>query len=49
MNHMIIPPFDPKQSEPVRPNMVYIKKSLSGNISRLPATLRVNTHSMRLN
>ena len=28
MNHMIIPPFDPKQSEPVRPRMVYVKKSL---------------------
>jgi hypothetical protein len=28
MNHMIIPPFDPKQSEPVRHSMVYVKKSL---------------------
>ena len=27
MNHMIIPPFDPKQSESVRPSMVYVKKS----------------------
>ena len=26
MNHMLIPPFDPKQSEPVRPHMVYVEK-----------------------
>jgi len=28
MNHMLIPPHEPKQSEPVRPPMVYVKKSL---------------------
>ena len=28
MNHMLIPPFDPKQSEPVRPHMVYVEKQL---------------------
>ena len=28
MNHAIIPPHEPKQPEPVRPPMVYVKKSL---------------------
>ncbi len=28
MNHMLIPPREPEQSEPVRPPMVYIKKRL---------------------
>jgi hypothetical protein len=28
MNHMLIPPFDPKQPEPVRPSMIYVQKSL---------------------
>ena len=28
MNQMLIPPHDPKQSEPIRPPMVYIEKSL---------------------
>ena len=28
MNHMIIPAHEPKQPEPVRPPMVYVKKSL---------------------
>lgn len=28
MNRMIIPPFDPKQSEASRPSMVYVKRSL---------------------
>jgi hypothetical protein len=28
MNHMIIPPHEPKQSDPIRPPMVYVKKSL---------------------
>ena len=28
MNYTIIPPQEPKQSEPVRPPMVYVKKSL---------------------
>jgi hypothetical protein len=26
MNHLLIPPFDPKQSEPVHPHMVYVEK-----------------------
>lgn len=28
MNHMIIPSHEPKQSEPIRPPMVYVKESL---------------------
>lgn len=28
MNHMLIPPHEPRQSEPIRPPMVYVKKSL---------------------
>ena len=28
MNHMIIPPYEPKQREPVRPPMIYIEKKL---------------------
>lgn len=28
MNHAVIPPHEPGQSEPVRPPMVYVKKSL---------------------
>jgi hypothetical protein len=28
MNRMLIPPHEPKQSDPIRPPMVYVKKSL---------------------
>ena len=28
MNRTIIPPYEPKQSEPIRPPMVYIKEAL---------------------
>ena len=28
MNRMLIPPHEPSQSEPVRPPMIYVKKSL---------------------
>ena len=28
MNHMLIPPQEPKQADPVRPPMIYVKKSL---------------------
>jgi len=27
MNHAIIPPHEPKQSEPVRPPMIYVKQA----------------------
>ena len=39
MNHMIIPPFDPKQSEPVRPSMVYVKKSLKWEYKQIVRNL----------
>jgi hypothetical protein len=28
MNHMLIPPHEPKQSEPVRPPMIYVEKQV---------------------
>jgi hypothetical protein len=28
MNYMLIPPHEPKQPDPVRPPMVYVKRSL---------------------
>ena len=28
MNHAIIPPFEPKQHEPIHPPMVYVKESV---------------------
>lgn len=39
MNHMIIPPFDPKQSEPIRPSMVYVKKSLKWEYKQIVRNL----------
>jgi hypothetical protein len=39
MNRMIIPPFDPKQSEPVRPSMVYVKKSLKWEYKQIVRNL----------
>jgi hypothetical protein len=27
MNHLIIPPYEPKQSEPIRPPMVYVRQT----------------------
>jgi hypothetical protein len=39
MNHMIIPPFDPKQSEPVRPSMVYVKKALKWEYKQIVRNL----------
>jgi hypothetical protein len=39
MNHMIIPPFDPKQSEPVRPSMVYVKKFLKWEYKQIVRNL----------
>lgn len=35
MNHAIIPPHEPRQSEPVRPPMVYVKKSLKWEYKQL--------------
>ena len=39
MNHMIIPPFEPKQSEPARPSMVYVKKSLKWEYKQIVRNL----------
>jgi hypothetical protein len=39
MNHMIIPPFDPKQSEPFRPSMVFVKKSLKWEYKQIVRNL----------
>jgi hypothetical protein len=39
MNHMIIPPFDPKQSESVRPSMVYVKKPLKWEYKQIVRNL----------
>lgn len=39
MNHMIIPPFEPKQSEPVRPSMVYVKKALKWGYKQIVRNL----------
>jgi hypothetical protein len=39
MNHTIIPPHEPKQSEPVRPPMVYVKKSLKWEYKQIVRNL----------
>lgn len=28
MNHVIIPPYEPKQSQPVRPTTIFVQKSV---------------------
>jgi hypothetical protein len=37
---MIIPPFEPKQSEPVRPSMIYVKKSLKWEYKQIVRNLK---------
>ena len=39
MNHTIIPPHEPKQSEPVRPPMIYVKKSLKWEYKQIVRNL----------
>lgn len=39
MNHMIIPPHDPKQSEPIRPPMIYIKQASKWEYKRIVRNL----------
>jgi hypothetical protein len=39
MNQMIIPPYQPKQSESIRPPMVYIKKSLKWEYKQIVCNL----------
>ena len=40
MNHAIIPPYEPKQSEPVRPPMIYVKKSLKWEYKQIVRNLK---------
>jgi hypothetical protein len=40
MNHSIIPPHEPKQSEPIRPPMVYIKESLKWEYKQIVRNLK---------
>jgi hypothetical protein len=39
MNRMILPPYEPKESEPVRPSMIYVKKSLQWEYKQLVRNL----------
>ena len=40
MNHAIMPPHEPKQPEPVRPSMIYIKKSLKWEYKQIVRNLK---------
>ena len=40
MNHTIIPPYEPKQSEPVHPPMIYVKKSLKWEYKQIVRNLK---------
>ena len=40
MNHMIIPPYEPKQHEPVRPPMIYIEKKLKWEYKQISRNLK---------
>ena len=40
MNHMIIPPYEPKQHEPVRPPMIYIEKKLKWEYKQIARNLK---------
>jgi hypothetical protein len=35
MNRMLIPPHEPKQSEPIRPPMIYVEKQLKWEYKRI--------------
>jgi hypothetical protein len=39
MNHTIIPPYEPKQSEPARPPMVYVRKSVEWEYKQIVRNL----------
>ena len=39
MNYMLIPPQEPKQPEPVRPPMLYVKKSLKWEYKQIARDL----------
>jgi len=40
MNHMIIPPYEPKQHEPVRPPMIYVEKKLKWEYKQIARNLK---------
>ena len=40
MNHTIIPPYEPKQHEPIRPPMVYVKESLKWEYKQIVRNLK---------
>jgi hypothetical protein len=40
MNHSIIPPHEPKQSEPVHPPMIYVKESLKWEYKQITRNLK---------
>jgi hypothetical protein len=40
MNHMIIPPYEPKQREQVRPPMIYIEKKLKWEYKQIARNLK---------
>lgn len=39
MNHMIIPPFDPKPAESARPSTIYVKKTLKWEYKQIVRNL----------
>ena len=40
MNHTIIPPYEPKQHEPIRPPMIYVKESLKWEYKQIVRNLK---------
>jgi hypothetical protein len=40
MNRTLIPPYEPKQSEPIRPPMVYIEKRLKWEYKQIVRNLK---------
>jgi len=40
MNHTIIPPYEPKQHESIRPPMVYVKESLKWEYKQIVRNLK---------
>jgi hypothetical protein len=40
MNRTLIPPYEPKQSEPIRPPMVYVEKRLKWEYKQIVRNLK---------
>jgi hypothetical protein len=40
MNRTLIPPYEPKQSEPIRPPMVYVEKQLKWEYKQIVRDLK---------